>query len=57
MKVNSTLFTFLSVVFLIISVVLWGLGEDIKGCIAHVCAIMCLGFSVVIGKLDDTNKN
>jgi len=56
MKVESTLFTSLSVVFLIISVVLWGFGEDIKGCIAHVSAIMCLGFSTVIGKLDDTDK-
>lgn len=56
MKVDSTLFTFLSVVFLVISVVLWGFGEDIKGCIAHVSAIMCLGFSAVIGKLDDINK-
>lgn len=56
MKVDSTLFTFLSVVFLVISIVLWGFGEDIKGCIAHTTAIMCLGFSSVIGKLDDTNK-
>ena len=57
MKVDSTLFTFLSVVFLVISIVLWGFGEDIKGCIAHTTAIMCLGFSSVIGKLDDTDKN
>jgi hypothetical protein len=54
---GSSDFKVLAVVFVVIGAACWILGEDIKGCIAVSATVMCFGFSCILRKLDDLNKN